>query len=78
MGMEGAIVREIVICFIDTLLVGTLLSAMISPVHKAIGELVPQLEIVKHPEISFVIMAENGIDLRVGIWFRVRAVERSL
>ena len=76
--MEGTIVREIIICFIDTLLVGTLLSAMISPVHKAIGELVPQLEIVKHPKISFVIMAENGINLGVGIGFCVSAVECSV
>ena len=41
--MEGTIVGDIVICIIDTLQVGTLLSAVISPVHKTIGELVPQL-----------------------------------
>ena len=41
--MKGTIVGDIIIGIIGTLLVGTLLSAVISPVHKTIGELVPQL-----------------------------------
>ena len=35
--MEGTIVGENAICFIDTPLVGALVSPMISPVHKTIG-----------------------------------------
>ena len=76
--MEGTIVGDIIIGIIDTFLVGTLLSAVISPVHKTIGELVPHLKIVIHAKISFVIMAENGVDLGVGIGFRVSAVECSV
>ena len=60
MGMEGAIVREIVICFIDTLLVGTLLSAMISPVHKAIGENVLHLKVVIQPQVALIVVLEEG------------------
>ena len=78
MWMKGTIVGDIIIGIIDTLLVGTFVSAMISPVHETVGELVPHLEIVIHAKISFVIMAENGVDLGVGIGFRVSAVECSV
>ena len=59
--------RFLVIDIVDTLAVRTILPAVARPVHEAIGESVPHLKVVIQPQVTLVVMLEQGVDLRVGV-----------
>ena len=70
MGITGII--------IDTLLTGTLVSAVTRPEHKTIAQYIPHLEIVIESQVSSIIMSEEGVHLSVGVRFEVSSVEGQM
>ena len=78
--MEGTVVWRYIIVIImgiisDTLIVGTLVSAVPSPVHETITQYIPHLQIVIKAEVSFVIMCEDSVHLSIWVRFEVSSVE---
>ena len=77
--VKATVVRRfLIISIIDTLTVRTVLPAVSRPVHEAIGESVPHLEIVIKTQVSPVVVLEEGVDLRVGVRLCVSSMEGRL
>ena len=64
-----------IIIIIDTLVVGTLVSAMARPVHQTITQFVPHLKIVIQSQVSLIIMCEDGIHLAIRVRSEISSVE---
>ena len=73
MGRYIIIIMGIII--IDTLVVGTLVSAMARPVHQTITQFVPHLKIVVESQVSLIIMCKDGIHLAIRVRSEISSVE---
>ena len=78
LGMEAAVVGHFIVGIIDTLVKGTVLSSMTSPVHETICQHIPHLHVVVESKISCVIILEDCVHLRVGIRLEISSVEGLL
>ena len=79
LGMKATVVGHFfIVGIVDTLVEGTVLSSMTSPVHETICQHIPHLHVVVESKISCVIILEDCVHLRVGIRLEISSVEGLL
>ena len=76
LGMKATVVGHFfIVGIVDTLVEGTVLSSMTSPVHETICQHIPHLHVVVESKISGIIMFEESVHLSVGVRLEVSIAE---
>ena len=79
LGMKATVVGHFfIVGIVDTLVEGTVLSSMTSPVHETICQDIPHLHVVVESKISGIIMFEESVHFSVGVRRKVSSMEGLL